>query len=194
MLSNGSRRKNATKSSPLAFGSPFTVQTTPAVVVTVNTIVKQKPIVLTPTSWTSSQAASSPAPSASSSSHRPTPETEPPKRKRAASRLEVPEGPRTKKQKSVERAKEPSTPRSSRASSARRIGPAFGSLEKPIPRICVTSEDGAVPHVSSEDVVMRVLKEQGVPKKTKKGYRACESLSSDKCMLLMTCGSLSQSL
>ncbi|KAF8330438.1 histone methylation protein DOT1-domain-containing protein [Cantharellus anzutake] len=173
MLSSGPRKKNSAKLSSLAFGhSPFAIQSSSAVVVTVNTIAKSKAATSTLAASATVRAVQSPTPSAFSSSSRPTPEKEPPRRKRPASQSELPEGPRAKKQKSKNAAKESSTPRSSRASSIRRIGPPFGSLERPIPRICVTTEDGAVPHVSSEDVVIRVLREQTVPKKTKKGYRA----------------------
>jgi len=101
----------------------------------------------------------------------------PTKRKRASSRevngLNGVKKPR--RSKDLDRVASPGPSRSARSSLSRSLGQGFGTLEKPVPRPwVVTNEDGNVPHVTSEEVTVRFLSEAAAGKKGKKGYRACE--------------------
>ena len=170
MLSNGFRRKAAKKSD--AFSAfPFDTQASSSVVVTVRTVLKPK------AKPTTSNTPECPLPSqlvtpVSSASSSPRSSAKPHKRKRDASPQAHTNARNPQKR---ERVSDSPSPRSARSSQPSRPVHAFGSLEKPIPRPCVIAEDGEVPHVTSEDVIMRILRQQeDFGKKTKWGYRACQ--------------------
>jgi hypothetical protein len=170
MLSNGFRRK-APKKSDAFSAFPSDTQTSSSVVVTVRTVLQPK---AKPTVSNSNIPERSPTPRvatpASSASSSPRPSAKPQKRKYDASQ----EHPNVRRVRTREHPSDSPSPRSARSSQPIRPTQAFGSLEKPIPRACVITEDGDVPHVTSEDVIMRILRQQeDFGKKTKWGYRAC---------------------
>lgn len=111
------------------------------------------------------------------------------KRKRARSRGgdELDDVKKPRRSKDLDRLSSPVPSRSARSSLSRTFAHGFGTLEMPIPRLeVVTNEDGDVPHVTSEEVIIRFLSEAAAGKKGKKGYRACVSIRMDALLYALT--------
>lgn len=186
MFSQGQSRKASSRPKDL-----FST-TAPTAKILVRSVVKPKPIAPpspVPTIRLNAPSTSSPLsappsrPSSSnseSSSKHPVPATKPkPKRKRAPSsdRDELDDVKKPRRSRALERVSSPAPSRSARSSMSRAPVHAFGSLEKPVPRLGVVIDDnGNVPRVTSEDVVLRFMAETPAGKKSKKGYVACNYL------------------
>ena len=166
MFSSGQSRK--TTAPPKDLFSGFS----PTTKIVVRSVVKPRP----PTQSLNAPRTSSPL---SGPSSQPSSKTPPSKRKRARSREgdELDEIKKPRRSKDLHRLASPAPSRSARSSLSRTLGHGFGTLEKPIPRPqVVTNEGGSVPHVTSEEVVLRFLREAAAGKKGKKNYRACKSV------------------
>lgn len=180
MFSQGQSRKTTAQSKDL-FGA-----FAPSTKILVRSVVKPKPVPPTPTQTklnaprTSSPLSappSRPSSAASTSSSKPAVPPPKPKRKRdhSSDRDEPEAVKKPRRSRALERVSSPAPSRSARSSLPRSSGHAFGSLEKPVPRSeVVIEEDGNVPHVSSEDVVLRFMAEGAGGKKGKKGYTSCK--------------------
>ncbi|KAF8323119.1 hypothetical protein DL93DRAFT_628364 [Clavulina sp. PMI_390] len=166
--------------------------------VSVKTVVKPRPAPPAPTpiittthaprtsSPLSVPSKSIPRPPSSASSSRPSTPTpqSPAKRKRAPpedrDELDTVKKPRRSVPRdSVDRASSssPAPSRGPRSSTPRSVVVPFGSVDKAIPRpLVVSQQDGNVVHVSSEDVITRMMADVSSGKKNKTSYVACKFL------------------
>ena len=152
----------------------FASKPTTTVVVTVKTV--QKPRVPpTPVKVAAATTTSSAASTSSTSSPVPSKPVKPTQKRKRTDTPEVKtEAPAKSKVRKVDR--DVSGSPAPRLARPHRAVPPFGTLEKPIARPCVSTLDGNVPHITSEDIVMRINLEANSGKKGKVGYKACSYL------------------